>query len=172
MFEVLRTAVSSLWANKTRSMLTMLGVVIGVGAVIAMVAVGNGASRQMEGVISSMGANMIVLRPGSQNLGGVRQGEPPGTEHLAWAERIQGCAGTSSRGQIPVKKGSVPRAESADSGVRGWGIPSKAGMPRVRSAFGRAGPTPAGRTGFSVLGEARRWGRGLSGHPHGRGLRQ
>ena len=36
MFEVLRTAVSSLWANKTRSMLTMLGVVIGVGAVIAM----------------------------------------------------------------------------------------------------------------------------------------
>jgi putative ABC transport system permease protein len=54
-------------------MLTMLGVVIGVGAVIAMVAVGKGASGQMEGVISSMGANMIVLRPGSQNLGGVRQ---------------------------------------------------------------------------------------------------
>ncbi|MDR2527635.1 MAG: ABC transporter permease [Synergistaceae bacterium] len=78
MFEVLRTAVTSLWANKTRSTLTMLGVVIGVGAVIAMVAVGNGASRQMEGVISSMGANMIVLRPGSQNLGGVRQGAGSG----------------------------------------------------------------------------------------------
>ena len=72
MFEVLRTAVSSLWANKTRSMLTMLGVVIGVGAVIAMVAVGNGASRQMEGVIAGMGANMIVLRPGSPSTGGVR----------------------------------------------------------------------------------------------------
>jgi putative ABC transport system permease protein len=54
-------------------MLTMLGVVIGVGAVIAMVAVGNGASRQMEGVISGMGANMIVLRPGAQTMGGVRQ---------------------------------------------------------------------------------------------------
>jgi len=54
-------------------MLTMLGVVIGVGAVIAMIAVGNGASHQMEGVISSMGANMIVLRPGSQVFGGVRQ---------------------------------------------------------------------------------------------------
>ena len=78
MFEVMRTAVTSLWANKTRSMLTMLGVVIGVGAVIAMVAIGNGASRQMEGVISSVGANMIVLRPGSQTLGGVRQGAGSG----------------------------------------------------------------------------------------------
>ena len=73
MFETIRTAVFSLWANKMRSMLTMLGVVIGVGAVIAMVAIGNGASGQMEGVISSMGANMIVLRPGAPNAGGVRQ---------------------------------------------------------------------------------------------------
>ena len=73
MFEVIRTAVSTLWANKTRSMLTMLGVVIGVGAVIAMVAVGNGAKQQMESVISSMGANMIILRPGAQTFGGVRQ---------------------------------------------------------------------------------------------------
>jgi putative ABC transport system permease protein len=56
-----------------RSILTMLGVVIGVGAVIAMVAIGNGASGQMEGVISSMGANMIILRPGAPNTGGVRQ---------------------------------------------------------------------------------------------------
>jgi putative ABC transport system permease protein len=73
MYEIIRTAVSSLWANKMRSVLTMLGVVIGVGAVIAMVAIGNGASGQMEGVISSMGANMIVLRPGAPNTGGVRQ---------------------------------------------------------------------------------------------------
>ena len=78
MFEVIRTAVSSLWANKTRSMLTMLGVVIGVGAVIAMVAIGNGASAQMEGVISSMGANMIILSSGSQSLSGVRQGAGSG----------------------------------------------------------------------------------------------
>jgi putative ABC transport system permease protein len=69
----MRTAVSSLWANKTRSMLTMLGVIIGVGAVITMVAVGNGASRQMEGVISGMGVNLIILRPGAPNMGGVRQ---------------------------------------------------------------------------------------------------
>ncbi|MDR1966584.1 MAG: ABC transporter permease [Synergistaceae bacterium] len=78
MFEVFRTAVSSLWANKTRSMLTMLGIVIGVGAVIAMVAVGNGASKQMEGVISGMGVNMIMVRPGAPNMGGVRQGAGSG----------------------------------------------------------------------------------------------
>ena len=53
MFETLRTALSSLLANKTRSLLTMLGVVIGVGAVIAMVAVGNGASVQMQELVSS-----------------------------------------------------------------------------------------------------------------------
>jgi putative ABC transport system permease protein len=62
-----------------RSMLTMLGVVIGVGAVIAMVAIGNGASGQMEGVIASMGANMIILRPGAPNAGGVRQSAGSGS---------------------------------------------------------------------------------------------
>ncbi|MDR0654252.1 MAG: ABC transporter permease, partial [Synergistaceae bacterium] len=55
MFEVFRTAISSLWANKTRSALTMLGVVIGVAAVIAMVAVGSGASAQMADVVSGFG---------------------------------------------------------------------------------------------------------------------
>ncbi|MDR2779869.1 MAG: ABC transporter permease [Synergistaceae bacterium] len=72
MFEILRTAISSLWANKTRSILTMLGVVIGVGAVIAMVAVGNGASSEVTGLISGMGVNMIMIRPGTPNSGGVR----------------------------------------------------------------------------------------------------
>jgi putative ABC transport system permease protein len=50
----------------------MLGVVIGVGAVIAMIAVGNGASGQMEGVISTMGVNLIMIRSGAPSSGGVR----------------------------------------------------------------------------------------------------
>ncbi|MDR1132838.1 MAG: ABC transporter permease [Synergistaceae bacterium] len=78
MFEVFRTAISSLWANKTRSVLTMLGVVIGVAAVIAMVAVGNGASTQMEDVVSGFGVNMIMIRPGAPNQGGVRMGAGSG----------------------------------------------------------------------------------------------
>lgn len=78
MIETLRTAVSSLLANKTRSLLTMLGVIIGVGAVIAMVAIGTGASIQMQGVISSLGSNMIFLRPGAPQMGGVRQSSGSG----------------------------------------------------------------------------------------------
>ena len=73
MFETLRTALSSLLANKTRSLLTMLGVVIGVGAVIAMVAVGNGASVQMQDLVSGLGSNLLILSPGAPRSGGVRQ---------------------------------------------------------------------------------------------------
>ena len=72
MFEVFRTAISSLWANKTRSLLTMLGVIIGVGAVIAMIAVGGGARQEVVRTISSMGVNMIMIFPGAPNRGGVR----------------------------------------------------------------------------------------------------
>ncbi|MDR1508558.1 MAG: ABC transporter permease [Synergistaceae bacterium] len=72
MFELFRTAISSLWANKTRSILTMLGIVIGVGAVIAMVAIGNGAGEEMADVISGMGVNMIMIFPGTPNSGGAR----------------------------------------------------------------------------------------------------
>ncbi|MDR1740244.1 MAG: ABC transporter permease [Synergistaceae bacterium] len=72
MLETLRTAVSSLMANKARSLLTMLGVIIGVSAVIAMVAIGGGASSQMEGLISGMGSNMIILTSGARRQGGVR----------------------------------------------------------------------------------------------------
>lgn len=73
MFETLRTALSSLLANKTRSLLTMLGVVIGVGAVIAMIAVGQGAATQMRDLVSGLGSNMLILSPGAPRSGGVRQ---------------------------------------------------------------------------------------------------
>ncbi|NLL37182.1 MAG: FtsX-like permease family protein [Fretibacterium sp.] len=73
MYELLRTSVLSLWANKTRSLLTMLGVVIGVAAVIAMIAIGNGANRQMSEMMSGLGTNMIFIRAGAPRTGGVRQ---------------------------------------------------------------------------------------------------
>ena len=57
-----------------RSALTMLGVIIGVGAVIAMLAVGTGASRQIEQQISSMGSNLLMVLPGATSAGGVRMG--------------------------------------------------------------------------------------------------
>jgi putative ABC transport system permease protein len=64
----------ALWVNKMRSALTMLGIIIGVGAVIAMVAVGTGASRKIAEQISSMGSNLLIILPGATTAGGVRMG--------------------------------------------------------------------------------------------------
>ncbi len=64
----------ALWVNKMRSALTMLGIIIGVGAVIAMVAVGAGASQKISEQISTMGSNLLIILPGSTTAGGVRMG--------------------------------------------------------------------------------------------------
>ena len=70
----LRIAVRSLQSNKMRSALTMLGVIIGVGAVIAMLAVGTGASRRIAEQIQSVGSNLLIILPGSTTSGGARMG--------------------------------------------------------------------------------------------------
>jgi putative ABC transport system permease protein len=64
----------ALRVNKMRSSLTMLGIIIGVGSVIAMLAIGNGASERIKKQISSMGSNLIIVLPGSTTSGGVRMG--------------------------------------------------------------------------------------------------
>ena len=69
-----RIALRALRVNKMRSALTMLGIIIGVGAVIAMLAVGTGASRQIAAQIASMGSNLLIIMPGSYTSGGVRMG--------------------------------------------------------------------------------------------------
>ncbi len=70
----LKIAVRSLQSNKMRSALTMLGVIIGVGAVIAMLAVGTGASRRIAEQIQSVGSNLLIILPGSTTSGGARMG--------------------------------------------------------------------------------------------------
>jgi putative ABC transport system permease protein len=74
----LRIAVRALQSNKMRSALTMLGVIIGVGAVIAMLAIGTGASERIAAQIQSIGSNLLIVLPGSTTSGGVRMGA--GTE--------------------------------------------------------------------------------------------
>lgn len=71
---VLKVSIKSLMANKLRSLLAMLGIIIGVGAVISMLALGAGAKAQVMGRITSMGTNLLVVRPGGQRRGGVRSG--------------------------------------------------------------------------------------------------
>jgi putative ABC transport system permease protein len=70
----MRIAFRALRVNKLRSALTMLGIIIGVGAVIAMVSVGSGATDRIRQQIASIGSNVIIIQPGSQNTGGVKSG--------------------------------------------------------------------------------------------------
>jgi putative ABC transport system permease protein len=69
-----RISLRALRVNKMRSALTMLGIIIGVGAVIAMLAVGTGASRKIAEQIASMGSNLLIILPGATTAGGVRMG--------------------------------------------------------------------------------------------------
>jgi len=78
--EILRIAFDALLRNKMRSILTMLGIIIGVGAVIAMVAIGKGAQTQVEAQISGLGSNIVMVFPGSTSRGGVRGGSGTGTD--------------------------------------------------------------------------------------------
>jgi putative ABC transport system permease protein len=104
----LRIALKALNRNKMRTVLTMLGMIIGVGAVIAMVALGRGAQSTIEEQVKSAGTNMINVNAGNFSMGGVRQGqgmsntlmpedaqairEIPGVQYVA--------AGANSRGQV------------------------------------------------------------------------
>ncbi|NWG46440.1 MAG: ABC transporter permease [Alphaproteobacteria bacterium] len=72
--DCVRASVSSLRANVLRSILTTLGIIIGVGAVIAMVSIGAGAQSRVEDSIQRLGANLIMVMPGSQQQGGVNLG--------------------------------------------------------------------------------------------------
>ena len=68
--EILNVALGALRANKLRSLLTMLGIVIGVGAVIAMIAIGTGAQQQIQARIAALGTTLLTINPGQQRMGG------------------------------------------------------------------------------------------------------
>ncbi|HTR47936.1 MAG TPA: ABC transporter permease [Verrucomicrobiae bacterium] len=72
--EVVRVALRALARNKLRTILTMLGIIIGVAAVICTVAIGQGASEQVQQQIASLGTNVIMVFSGSVNTSGVRMG--------------------------------------------------------------------------------------------------
>lgn len=71
---IIRVAFRALIRNKMRAALTMLGIIIGVSAVIAMVSIGQGASASVQAQIESIGTNLLFLSAGAQNVGGVRSG--------------------------------------------------------------------------------------------------
>jgi putative ABC transport system permease protein len=72
-FNLLKIALKALANNKMRCFLTMLGIIIGVASVITMLAIGQGSKNSIKSQISEMGSNMIMIHPGADQRGGVRQ---------------------------------------------------------------------------------------------------
>ncbi len=69
------SALEALVGNKLRALLTMLGIIIGVGAVIVVIAIGQGASAKVAAQLAQLGTNMLTVQPGSANVGGVATGQ-------------------------------------------------------------------------------------------------
>src|SRR4026207_1013598 len=105
---VLRVAFKALARNKMRTALTMLGMIIGVSAVITMVALGTGAQTSIEAQIQSAGTNMIIVSAGNFSQGGGRPGAgnastliPEDAAAIAQLPGVQyAAAGSNTRGQI------------------------------------------------------------------------
>src|SRR5213596_469821 len=74
LLNIIRVAFRALQRNKMRAALTMLGIIIGVSAVVAMVSIGQGAQATVQAQIDSIGTNLLFVTAGSQNVGGVRSG--------------------------------------------------------------------------------------------------
>src|SRR5690606_34727589 len=93
--EAVRMALRSLRANLYRTLLTLLGIVIGVGAVIAMLAIGNGAKRDVMNSIQAMSTNLLLVRPGAPNVrgsGGVATLVPDDAAEIARLPNVASAA--------------------------------------------------------------------------------
>jgi len=110
LWETVKLAMSSIRRNVLRSILTLLGIVIGVGAVIAMVTLGNGASSKVTENLSKLGSNMLIVRPGQINFG------PGGaTDARAFDERDV----TALKNNLAGIKGVAPTAQKQMKVVSG-----------------------------------------------------
>ena len=105
LLDAIVSALDALRLHKLRSALTMLGIIIGVAAVIAMVAVGGGAREQVVAQIRSLGANLLIVQPGNVTLGGVRLGS--------------GAAATLTDGDSAAIAKEVPAVQATAPYVRG-----------------------------------------------------
>jgi putative ABC transport system permease protein len=138
-FATIRIALRALRRNKLRTVLTMLGIIIGVGAVIAMVGIGNGAKAQVEAQIASLGQNVLTVFPGSFSSGGARGGWGSAStltpeEAALIAEEIPGVIAVSAevrdRQQVMASGlnwNTSVLGESPDYlSIRAWGLSSGA----------------------------------------------
>ncbi|HTM07426.1 MAG TPA: ABC transporter permease [Verrucomicrobiae bacterium] len=111
-----RIALRALGRNKLRSFLTMLGIIIGVGAVIAMVAIGEGAKALVRQQIASLGTNLLVILPGTVTLGGARTG-------FGGRQSLTDLDAKAIMGQIPIVAGASPvlrQIQQVIGGEQNW----------------------------------------------------
>ncbi len=104
----LRVALRAVMRNKLRSFLTTLGIIIGVGAVIAMMAIGAGAKSQVEQAFAAMGTNLLIVLPGSSNAGGQRGGF--GSQPTLTKDDLEAL-----ETQVPTVKAAAPVLGSTQS---------------------------------------------------------
>ena len=104
--EAFRVAVTALRANRLRSLLTMLGVIIGVSAVVVLVAIGTGAKREVEDQVNGLGANLVILVPGELDFGSAPSRSPL---ELDDAERVGRALGQPDGVAVSIAGGETVR---------------------------------------------------------------
>jgi putative ABC transport system permease protein len=116
LYMAFRIALRALGRNKLRSFLTMLGIIIGVGAVIAMVAIGEGAKALVRQQIASLGTNLLVILPGTVTLGGARTG-------FGGRQSLTDLDAKAIMAQIPIVAGASPvlrQIQQVIGGEQNW----------------------------------------------------
>lgn len=130
----LESAYKTLLRNKIRSVLTILGIIIGVGSVIATVSIGQGAAKAIQNSINSLGSNLLIVLPGSSSLGGIHGGFgalPTLTLNDAYAIRqlpsVKTDSGMLGMAQQVIWRGNnwstlVNGADSSFTEIRNWPV--------------------------------------------------
>jgi putative ABC transport system permease protein len=131
LFATLRVALRALWIHKGRSILTSLGIIIGIGCVIAMVSAGDGVEQKLDASMESVGKNLIVIRPGARSRSGVvtdatpltrddaaliRKQAAPFLKGVAEVEPTQRLARSDAANWLTIITGTVPDLQA----VRDW----------------------------------------------------
>jgi putative ABC transport system permease protein len=120
---LIKVAFKSIIKNKMRTLLTMLGIIIGVGAVIVMVAIGKGAEKRIQDQIASMGTNLITIFPGSMQSRGVRFGPDSGVQlTLDDVDRIKKNATLAVAVSPMVRTGAQIIGGSGNWNTSIWGV--------------------------------------------------
>ena len=157
-----KIALRALANNKLRAFLTMLGIIIGVASVIAMLAIGQGSKRSIQQQISEMGSNMIMIHPGAEMRGGVRQ-DPSAMQTLKlenYEKLSEECTylsgispNVSSSGQLVAGSNNYPSSVSGVSidylNIRQLSVEQGEMFPKTISA-----PPPKSASSASVFTKA------------------